>query len=361
MLAILTAVPFCASAYSETAELERRFARPGFSSYLLPGKTQYTIILEDKGWGSTVKVMRSGDRIREETTRHGKTEIVIADLGTGLSFKFTYLPDGRYGELFILPPAANESWTMRRTGETDSHLGHSCSVWEIPHGTTGIVERDCLTPEGVPLWQRILSSLGEIRAAETTSVSLAPVKEETVTLPADLLQVRSWGDWSRTTEGPNTEVRLQSASQDDAPASTLHIKRLGPYGMSAFRDQDYGGETYIGEDVSISVTRTHGGQLQMVSVNRSADELFGKGEPVVPARIRNILGEDCTDYDMARNVADYTQTDCKTEDGILLERESTSWGKPRATLTATFVRRDKLTIEDVAPPSDVLTNLRSRN
>lgn len=358
IFSLLLVIILATAAQTASAASMSTFTKPGWTRYVVPNEGNYTITLANKLENSTIKVIRSGDKIREETTRNGKIAIVIADLKTGLSYQYSYLPDGRYEQLSIMGPSESEHYSIRMTKEMGSGRGESCGVWEVPYGNTGIVEKDCLTVDGVLLWQKIFDRPDhELQVSETTTIDRSPVNPKDLIVPSNLLQISSWGDWSRKTDGPNNEVLLQSTAQENQPETMLRIKKMGTYQMSQFKDRMYSGESYTGDGVTISITKTPAGVLKRVEVKRSDRIDFGEGVLIEPERTRKVHGETCKDFNMALHVTDYTQTDCKTDDGILLERESTSWGAQRPTLTATSLSRNKLTIKDVAPPSDILTNL----
>ncbi len=332
---------------------------PGWTRYAAPIKGEYTITVVNKLEKSTIKVMRAGDRIREETTRNDKKGIVIADLKTGLSYSYAVLPDGRYDHLSIIGPTESEQYTFHPTERVGTGLGESCRVWEVPYGTTGIRQESCLTADGVLLWQKVFSNATtELQHSETISIDRSTVKREDLVVPTDLLELNAWDEWSDSKEGPNDEVLLQSSPNEQAITDVLHIKRFGAYKMTESQNQRHRIQTYDGEGISIQVIRTPEGQFKRAEIKRVERTGREAGRLIKPEETREVLGESCRDYNMAVGVSDYWQTDCRTDDGIVLLRESASWGAKRPTLVATSVTRGKLALTDAVPPAGLLTGLR---
>src|SRR5258707_9612722 len=90
-------------------------------------------------------------------------------------------------------------YAPRNTGERQTHLGESCTVWEVSRsktgipGDSGITHLSCVTDDGIEIWQKSLSSRDVISSAEATQIERRPVSPEEVRPPRALLAL-DWPD-----------------------------------------------------------------------------------------------------------------------------------------------------------------------
>ncbi len=335
------------------------FFKPGCTRFAIPDSVEHKSVMS-VAYGSQryeVKITQSGSLIREDTVRSGQESTALADMKTNLSYCYSRLPDGGYKELSIIGPSdSNSTYTIAKTDEIGERLGEKCAVWNVAYGTSGIVEKNCLTHDGIILWQKVLSGSGSIlHSAEVTSIDRSSVRPEELRVPAEILHLSTWGNWSNGAEqAPNDEVLLESElNPKDSPRISLLIQRFGGYRKIERKEASYHIVSYRGEGVEISVTRALDGSLKRAIVRHNNQPLDAKGIPMRPEKHRFILEKFCNEFNMAAGVSDYYQTDCRTPSGVVLRTESHSWGTNRR-LVAKHISEDKLTLMEVVPPVDIL-------
>lgn len=266
----------------------------------------------------------------------------------------------------------------RNTGERQTHLGESCTVWETARSKAdspvrhSFTSHSCFTDDGIELWRRRSSAQGITRSAEAIRIERRPVAAEDVRLPRALLALNWWdGNVPASATVADHETIMELSEQwirsdgSNAASPTLRTtRRAGPW---LFKEVITGTQRRI--EISHDSIRM---RLTYERGRRDADEELAiarpdpkpaKPEPVLPGRdfqpvpsdrYDTVLGERCRWFDMTPGMQDGGTNACFTDDGIMLKEEHFSRGSRRSTWTATrFVRRP-VAINEVKPPAELL-------
>ena len=354
---ISTALGF-GSAFASPDEPTTSFLRPEASQFMMPHAVDHTaVMVVDSGSSSlpTVTITRSGIWQKEERRLGDTTQTSLANLATGTSWLFDKGVDGRFLSLTISGTQASHRQTVEKTDESDKALGETCQVWRLAR--QALTEEDCLTSDGLLLWQKVLGYDGyELASAHAISIQRRSVEPELIAPPVGLLDLSSWGDWVDASPAlPNDDVMLQfggDAGTSSPQTNTLHIRRLGSLYASdkhsgGFRSRIYSNATY-----TIRIDEMSGGDYYQLNVMPSPAKANVPDKLAQPAQSRKVLGETCQVYGIDA-VMDYWQSQCRTDDGIVLEEMTGGRGASFA-VSAIHLLRGAMTTEDVAPPADVL-------
>ncbi len=157
--------------------------------------------------------------------------------------------------------------------------------------------------------------------------------------------------------GLNDEVLLESAPTSLRKESLL-IRRLGASVMTDSTSGRGRSRTFSGQGVRLAISEMPDGSLNRLDLTRVRPAAIlsgpaGKPAPLSPPKILTILGEQCSMFDMAPGVSDFGQTQCQTQNGLVLEQNTVSWGS-RSAMVAVAVTKGKLRPADVSPPANIL-------
>ncbi|NYT39366.1 hypothetical protein HZY97_01230 [Sphingomonas sp. R-74633] len=348
------------------AQADTVFAKPGWSRFAVPVAADHIAVMRVKrGWGppgeDQATLTRSGHWLREDGIENGEKSTSISDMQSGVSYHLARFPDGRYSGLSIIGKARATPLSIEKTAQTDSLLGESCTVWQFK--AKEYTEKNCLTADGIMLWQSLVSGRdgGELSSAKAVSITRRKVAREAAEIPAELLRLTSWGEWQPgAAGGPNDDVLLRGAA--DTPSESFRVRRLGKARMTEWTDGRQTTRVFIAPGMRLSLNERADGGLIRLDLNRDPQNdnpnlLLGKEIKVPGAPSKTILGERCTMFDMAPGVMDYGELECRTANGLILERVTTSRGRT-TTLVAVRIDRGTLRPGDLAPPADILTRLK---
>jgi hypothetical protein len=365
MRQLLLPMIFCLVAGSVTA-----------APFVPPGVTppDYIVTMEQTSPGrkaSTRVVTRHGEWTRIDSTsgtppstfyyRHG-SNAYVTDNGSGSSFRRNLKHELDY--------------QARNTGERQTHLGESCTVWETARSKADSPARDrltdlsCFTDDGIELWHRRSGAQGISWSTEAIRIERRPVAAEEVRLPRALL-VLDWWDRkdsaSATVADHETVMELSQegirSNGSKAASPTLRTtRRAGPW---LFKEVIAGTQRRIEishDSIQMHLTYERGrsdGEEELTIVRPEPAKLEPASpiktfQPVPEDRYDTVLGERCRWFDMTPRMRDAGTNACFTDDGIMLKEEHSARGTRRSTWTATrFVRRP-VAIDEVRPPAELL-------
>src|SRR5262249_37740449 len=77
-------------------------------------------------------------------------------------------------------PSSYNDNEPHRTGERQTHLGESCTVWDVRRDNRGqagggLTDLSCITDDGIELWNKSISGNSVISSSEATRVERRPV------------------------------------------------------------------------------------------------------------------------------------------------------------------------------------------
>lgn len=320
------------------------FLKPAWSRLAVPRAVDHVAVMTD---GQTT-LTRSGPWMREDLVGKNYAETTISNVETGFSYHFTRDANGGVGGLTITGRATAVRQTVRKTRETHRLLGEICTVWLFSWDR--IVEHNCLTRDGVLLWQRVVGSGNDISSSTAASIVRRRVLPAEVSLPAGLLNLSFWGGWRSPTAARGDTVWLTRPANEGS--GSLLLRRLGLYSL---RDEVTGNRrfrTFQGDGITLNLHEMSDGRLERLDLSRTGarDDMM---TPAVPEIRKTILGENCTVYGHELITAEANRVQCRTADGLILEEINYSRGRS-TTLTATRIERGATVFAEVAPPANVL-------
>jgi hypothetical protein len=260
-------------------------------------------------------------------------------------------------------------YAPRNTGERQTHLGESCTVWEVSRsntgipGDSGITHLSCITDDGIEIWQKSLSSRDVISSAEATQIERRPVSPGEVRPPRSLLALE-WPDRDllppTPPEKPDHEVVIEMRYSTGGTAIRT-VRRHGPW---QFTEETAGKQRTIVivhdlQQIWLRYSSDESGAPKSLSVQRPTAERAtipaASRQPVDPDRTEVVLGETCRWFDMMPGSADGGSAACLTEDGIALKEENWFWGGHPRKWTAIRVTRRPIAIDEIKPPAELLS------
>jgi hypothetical protein len=187
MRLILLPMVFCLAAGSAAA-----------APFVPPGVTppDYIVTMEQTSLyrkGSTRVVTRHGEWTRIDSTSATPPETAYYRHGSN-----AYVTDNGWISHFRRNAKIEYDHQARNTGERQTHLGESCTVWETARSKADSPARDsftnlsCFTDDGIELWRRRSGAQGISWSAEAIRIERRPVAAEEVQLPRALLALNWW-------------------------------------------------------------------------------------------------------------------------------------------------------------------------
>lgn len=265
----------------------------------------------------------------------------------------------------------------RNTGERQTHLGESCTVWDVwrtKRERTGyeLSHLSCITDDGIELWQKDVSGRnGVIASAEAVRVERRPVTPEEVQPPRTLLALDWWDQnppalAAQTIPDHETVMEL-SGDPTKAGKSIRTTRRLGPWqsleetvdgtrrGLKITHDPhrmwlDYASDE-AGAPKRLTITRTDPAPADSpTSTSVQATSM----QPKDLARPETVLGETCRWFDMTPGMQDAGRWACLTSDGIVLKDEISGRGMGVRTWNAVRFARRPVSLDEIKPPAALL-------
>jgi len=340
--------------------LPATFVRPGWSAYVEPKATDHmaTMMVKEPGRPQKqVTIRRHGALQREDISENGHDYSVFVDLDAGLSWRLARQRDGSPFDLSILGETENDRKVLRKTPGTDRVLNETCIVWDMAGPERKAYDgkhTECITDDGILLWQKVFYADGSLMSeARATSITRRRVAPAEVALPRDALKLSAYGDWTPgSTARHNDEVLLTYGT-----TAQLRVRRLGVLTMTSDSTGGTLSTTYTNATYSLSVQETADGALYRLDLSLRPTppaDWPPSGEHTTAV---TVLGLRCQLYNMTPGVQDYGETQCRTSDGMLLEKAVQTRAGGRV-YTATQVKRGSMKITDVTPPADILIHPR---
>ncbi|HVY59452.1 MAG TPA: hypothetical protein VHA77_16495 [Xanthobacteraceae bacterium] len=325
------------------------------------------VVSEGKKPDQRISIVRSGPWQIERSLDSPDQSVTYSNFDTGTSIVITRNSDGSYRSLSISrSPSDGSGHDVHRTktDQTDSVLGENCTVWRSTRGSaTGYL--DCVTTDGIDLWTRVELTSGYVwRSARVTKLVRRDISPEEVQFPGEVLD---WSTWyqspPQTVSEPagarNYEVQLQEHFQragEDRLTTIVHRRRGGEE-FSEHRGWRGARVNFTSAILSLSYTEGPDGRADHLGIRRR--DALSTGDNT--ARLENltrrtdrtetVLGENCTWFDIAPGMADGSNWECRTIDGIAVVLDH-SGSRPRtvAISRAISIRREQVTERDMVPP-----------
>jgi hypothetical protein len=254
----------------------------------------------------------------------------------------------------------------RNTGERQSHLGESCTVWDAwrvasdPAG--GLTHLSCITDDGIELWHKSVGRHGVLGSAEAILIERRAVAPEEVR-PMPRLLVPDWwaGDLGEATAPDTPDHEMVMTTESGAVVRTT--RRHG-----AWQSVE---ETWNGVR-QLRVTRSGLQQLEYTSDNTGARLSIiipapvpalsyavrpGSTRPVDLNRTETVLGETCRWLDLVLGGMHGARQLCRTDDGIVLKESERIIGTTTVWTAVQLVRRP-VSLDEIQGP-DILLDERA--
>ncbi|WP_245483724.1 hypothetical protein [Rhizobium ruizarguesonis] len=261
---------------------------------------------------------------------------------------------------------------VKETNDVETVGGEECRWWEIVRGDPpSPIWMTCLTSDGIEVATKVLFSKGRLMSeARLTEIKRDPVPEAEVLPPRQLFDASTWLKPLRTyPDHPPSAVDFEAklvtrASDNPSIDKTSEVRLLRHYPWW-FRQND-------GKDGSIRIDVWNELENQGISYSSSKRErrIVAGRSSLDPKRtfsqfssqtgMENLgeqgqfLGENCTWYDLTPKMADASQKQCMTSDGIPLKDDHWSgWSAVESFDTVAFTRRP-VDIGEMQPPRESL-------
>jgi hypothetical protein len=260
-------------------------------------------------------------------------------------------------------PSPWREMAPRNTGERQSHLGESCTVWDVwrvaSDPTGGLTHLSCITDDGIELWHKSVGRHGVLGSAEAVRVerrSVAPAEVR----PTPRLLVPDWwtSDLGEATEPEVPDHEIIVTSETGALRTSLR--------HGAWQSVE---ETLNGvRQLRVSHSGVHRPALECTSDKTGAPKRLTITRPVptdavlpgsTPADLNQtetVLGESCRWFDMWPGTLDGGLHFCRTDDGIVL-KESRRTNGTTTGWTAVRLARRPVRLDEIKHP-DILHNAR---
>ena len=346
--------------------------------FVPPGVTppDYTVTMEstfpDRKKSSIRVVTRHGEWTRIDSTSGTPPETAYYRHGSN-----AYVTDNGSITFFRRNVKLEYDHQARNTGERQTHLGESCTVWETARSKTdsparhSFTDLSCFTDDGIELWHRRFGAQGISWLAEAIRIERRPVAPEEVRLPPALLALNWWnGNVSASATAVDHETvmelsdsRVRPDGSNPASPTIRTTRRAGPW---LFKEVIAGSQRKIEishDSIRMRLTYESGGPdaREQLSIARPDPEPAKAGsappgksfQPVPGDRYDTVLGERCRWFDMTAGMADAGTNACFTDDGIMLKEEHHSRSALRTWTATRFVRRP-VTIDEAKPPAELL-------
>ncbi|WP_260687739.1 hypothetical protein [Rhizobium laguerreae] len=261
---------------------------------------------------------------------------------------------------------------VKQTDDVETIGGEECRWRQIVRGPPpSPIWLTCLSSDGIEVATKVLFSQGNVMSeARLTEIARGPVPEAEVMPPSQLFDARTWlkplrNYPDRPPNATDFEAKLVArASENPSIDRTSEVRLLRHYPWWLRQRK--------GRDGSIQFTVWNELENQGISYSSSKGQrrIEAARSPVDPKRpfmgigtstgMENLgkqgqfLGENCTWYDLTPNMADASQKQCITSDGIPLKDDHWSgWSAVESFDTVAFTRRP-VDIREMQPPREYL-------
>lgn len=269
--------------------------------------------------------------------------------------------------------AAGIDFQARNTGERQTELGESCTIWDVwrtkqPVYGSDVSHRSCVTDDGITLWDKTLHGNDLLSSTEATRIERRPIAPEEVQPPRALLTL-DWWDTDvpsfDSTSTPDHEVVMElSGDASGAGKSIRTMRRLGPW---QFRDEIIGSRRWIeiahdSHQMRFRYDSDASGEPRRLTIARPDIVPDSSALPAHKSlskttdlnRSETILGERCRWFDMMPDVMDAGRRSCLTSDGMVLKEVLSGRGMREQEWTAVRFARRPIRLDEIKPPTELL-------
>jgi hypothetical protein len=258
----------------------------------------------------------------------------------------------------------------RNTGERQTHLGESCTVWDVwrtrqsMYGSN-VSHLSCITDDGITLWEKTLHGNDVLSSIEASHIERRPVSPEEVRIPRELLTLDWWDAPLPSFDGPSTPDHEMVMELSHAPAdgtiSIRTMRRLGPW---QFTDETAGSRrriliTHDSRRMQLQYSSDQSGVPRYLTIRRPGAVSDSSTHRLVSettdlSRSETILGETCRWFDMMPGWRDADRSACLTGDGIALKEVVSGRGMDTQTWIAVHLSRRPIRLDEIKPPPELL-------
>jgi hypothetical protein len=260
----------------------------------------------------------------------------------------------------------------RNTGERQTHLGETCTVWEVsrpgrevPSGS-GLFHLSCITDDGIELWQRSIYGSNVITSAEATRVERRTVAPDEVKPPRTLLTL-DWWDREAPMAGSailGSETIMELSGQSaDAGKSIRTTRQRGQWQsmeetvsgvrrrLEIVHDSGRMGFEYaydeLGAPKRLTITRPASTPEDTATTTSAMWNETNRSE--------TILGETCRWFHLMA-MGDFGRSRCLTNDGVTLKDHWRLRGLEGVVQEWTAVRitRIPVNLDEIKPSAELL-------
>lgn len=239
------------------------------------------------------------------------------------------------------------------TGERQTHLGESCTVWNVRREDSGRLPTllSCVTDDGIELWRKIIKPDGSQFSVQATRLERRPVAPEEVRPPHSLLALNWW------------ESADLAQTRPEAPDHELVMSGRGNTKRTIRRHRAWVSVEETIQDARRIVRVTHDSRRMWLSYSADATGATERmtiftavappSPPMLPqdlGRTETILGETCQWLDLAPDMTDTSRSACVTKDGIRLKEQTTARDIVLSSWTAVRLTRGPVGVDAVKPP-----------
>jgi len=258
----------------------------------------------------------------------------------------------------------------RNTGERQTHLGESCTVWDQwrtrqPIFGATVSHLSCVTDDGITLWEESRHGSDVFSSVEATRVERRSIAAGDVRFPGALLTLDWWDRDLPSFDSPSTPdhetVMELSNPAVDTMTSIRTTRRLGPW---QFQDRTVGTRRSIAIDhdshrMQFRYESDASGAPRVLTISTPGFAEASAIRKLVSRRTdlhrsETILGESCRWFDMMSDSVDAGLRSCLTRDGIVLKEVVSGRGMNEQEWTAVRLARRPIRLEEIKPPAELL-------
>jgi hypothetical protein len=262
----------------------------------------------------------------------------------------------------------------RNTGEQQTYLGETCTVWEISRPSNpsipDLFHLSCTTDDGIELWQRSIYGSNVTTDAKATRVERRPVTVDEVKPPRSLLMLDWW----------DQDASASGASAILGSETIMELSGQSPDAGKSIRTTRQRGQWQSMEEIVSGVRRRlevvhHSERMRFehiwdeldapkrLSITRPASAPEDTATTTSAMwhdmkRSETILGDTCRWFALM-TIGDVSRSRCLTNDGVVL-KDHWRWraweGRPEVVQEWTAVRmtRRPVSLDEIKPSAELL-------
>jgi hypothetical protein len=313
--------------------------------------------------GDWTRVDRIGDGYRSVNYYFANGAVAVDDRRSVSSTSF------RRGGIDL----SSRDYRPRNTGERQTYLGETCTVWEVSRPSNpsvpGPFHLSCVTDDGIELWQRSTFESKIITSAEATRVERRPVTPDEVKPPRSLLMV-DWWDQDAPTSGTSavlgSETIMELSGQSEDAGKSIRTTRQR--GLWQSMEETVGGVRRRLEIVHDSERRhfeyawDESGAPKRLTITRPVSTPEDTAATTFAMwyetnRSETILGKTCRWFSLMA-IGDTNRSRCLTNDGVMLKdhwrwRAMEGQGMAVKEWTAVRMTRRQVNLDEIKPSAEL--------